>query len=113
MLSSRGVPRLGLSSPSCSEEGSPAGEGRRAGGVRCFHFAASESTFARGKVKLFLQVCSTNAGDHEAKAGVGDEAEQDTNDKGKCQSKLLSGSSWPMNTWFASVLLHVLNFNSV
>lgn len=48
---------------------------------------------ARGNVKLFLQVCTTNTGDHEAKAGVGDEAEQDTNDQGKCPSKFLSDSS--------------------
>lgn len=79
----------------------------------CSHFAASESMLARGKVKLFLQVCATNAGDNEAKAGVGDEAEQDTNDKGECQSKLLSDSFWPKNVWFTSMLLCMLNFNSL
>lgn len=58
-------------------------------GVACSHFAASESTVASGKVQLCLQVCAAHAGDHEAKAGVGDEAEQDTYDQAKCPSKSL------------------------
>lgn len=58
-------------------------------GVGGSHFAASESTVASGKVQLCLQVCAAHAGDHEAKAGVGDEAEQDTNDQAKCPSKFL------------------------
>lgn len=61
----------------------------RVWGVACSHFAASESTVASGKVQLCLQVCAAHAGDHEAKAGVGDEAEQDTNDQAKCPSKFL------------------------
>lgn len=79
----------------------------------CSCFAASDSVLARGNVKLFLQVCTTNTGDHEAKAGVGDEAEQDTNDQGKCPSKFLSDSSQLKSVWFTSVLLHVLSCNSL
>lgn len=80
-----GVPYLGVS-PSHPTGG---GEARRVWGIACSHFAASESTVASGKVQLCLQVCTTHAGDHEAKAGVGDEAEQDTNDQAKCPSKFL------------------------
>lgn len=67
---------------------------------------------ARGNVKLFLQVCTTNTGDHEAKAGVGDEAEQDTNDEGKCPSKFLQAAP-SLGVWFTSVLLHVLSCSSL
>lgn len=80
-----GVPYLGVS-PSHPTGGE---EARRVWGVPCSHFAASESTVASGKVQLCLQVCAAHAGDHEAKAGVGDEAEQNTNDQAKCPSKFL------------------------
>lgn len=76
-------------SPHPSAEGTPDGE---AGGVGvcCSRVAA-----ASGKGRLSLQVCAAHAGDHEAEAGVGDEAEQDTDDEGKRPSKCLPRSSRP------------------
>lgn len=84
-LSLVGCLTWGRALPTPLEEGKPGG----LGGVACSHCAASESTVASGKVQLCLQVCAAHAGDHEAKAGVGDEAEQDTNDQAKCPSKFL------------------------
>lgn len=75
--------------PHPSAEGTPDGEAGGAG-VYCSCVAA-----ASGKGQLCLQVCATHAGDHEAEAGVGDEAEQDTNDEGKCPSKCLPSGSRP------------------
>ena len=88
------------------------GEGRRVWGVGCSPFAAGESAVASGKVQLCLQVCAAHAGDDEAKAGVGDEAEQDTNDQGERPSKFLPNGSQPDGErFFALTLLGTLGFS--
>lgn len=71
-LSSPGVPHPGVRACPCS---------------RCLSLPLVRAGCASGNVQLCLQVCTTHAGDHEAKARVGDETEQDTDHQGERPSE--------------------------